>query len=389
MAIFSICAVINSALAEETEKQGFFREKFTDPEDGYFDTSEWLLEDRMFLPVPIVITEPAVGFGLGAALVFFHETNKPIENQQQDAAEEVSGMAHGLPPSLTAVAGAYTENDSWFGGVLHQGTYKQDTVRYTGSLFYPSVNLTFYGGGDTPILKNGLDYNLEGWATIQELSFRLGKSNFFLGGRVAFFDSLSTFKTSQIIPGIGDAELATDNLGAGLVLSYDSRDNIFTPNTGWDIDTRVMAHTGESITNFDYYLFYLLPRYYWQVSEKWNLGFRFQGEFTSGDVPFYALPFISLRGIPVMRYQGEDAVVAEIEARWNLNHRWSLIGFGGVGTTTPVNGNLGDDENHAAGGVGFRYLIARKLGLYTGIDVARGPEETAVYIQVGSAWNNL
>jgi hypothetical protein len=298
-------------------------------------------------------------------------------------------MTHGLPPSMTAVAGAYTENESWFGGVLHMGTYKRDTIRYNGSLFYPSVNLTFYGGGDTPILNNGLDYNLEGWATIQELSFRLGKSNFFLGGRATFFDSVSTFKTSQIIPGINDWELATDNLGLGVVLSYDSRDNIMTPNSGWDIDSRLMAHTGQSILDFDYHLFYLLPRYYWQVSDKWNLGFRFQGEFTSGDIPFYALPFIDLRGIPAMRYQGEDAVVAEIEARWNLNQRWSLVGFGGVGTTTPVGGSLGDGENHAAGGVGFRYLIARKLGLYTGIDVARGPEETAVYLQVGSAWNNL
>ena len=43
-------------------------------------------------------------------------------------------------------------------------------------------------------------------------------------------------------------------------------------------------------------------------------------------------------------------------------------------------------ESVAAGGVGFRYLIARKLGLYSGIDVARGPETTALYLQVGSAW---
>jgi hypothetical protein len=35
----------------------------------------------------------------------------------------------------------------------------------------------------------------------------------------------------------------------------------------------------------------------------------------------------------------------------------------------------------------MRYLIARKLGLYAGIDVARGPEDTVVYVQVGSAWN--
>jgi hypothetical protein len=36
--------------------------------------------------------------------------------------------------------------------------------------------------------------------------------------------------------------------------------------------------------------------------------------------------------------------------------------------------------------VGFRYLIARLLGIHAGLDVARGPEGNAVYIQVGSPW---
>jgi hypothetical protein len=39
-----------------------------------------------------------------------------------------------------------------------------------------------------------------------------------------------------------------------------------------------------------------------------------------------------------------------------------------------------------AGGVGVRYLLARKLGLHVGLDLARGPEDTVVYLQVGSAW---
>jgi hypothetical protein len=34
----------------------------------------------------------------------------------------------------------------------------------------------------------------------------------------------------------------------------------------------------------------------------------------------------------------------------------------------------------------LRYEIARKFGLHVGIDVARGPEDTAFYLQVGSAW---
>jgi hypothetical protein len=39
-----------------------------------------------------------------------------------------------------------------------------------------------------------------------------------------------------------------------------------------------------------------------------------------------------------------------------------------------------------AGGVGFRYRIARQLGLDVGIDVARGPEDAIYYIQFGHAW---
>ena len=35
---------------------------------------------------------------------------------------------------------------------------------------------------------------------------------------------------------------------------------------------------------------------------------------------------------------------------------------------------------------GFRYLIVRKFGLHSGVDVARGPEDTYLYIQIGSAW---
>jgi hypothetical protein len=38
-------------------------------------------------------------------------------------------------------------------------------------------------------------------------------------------------------------------------------------------------------------------------------------------------------------------------------------------------------------GFGFRYLLARKLGLQSGVDLGFGPSgQKAVYIQVGSAW---
>ncbi len=53
---------------------------FIDPEDGMFDASRYLSERRFsFLPVPVVITEPAVGPGFGVVGVFFHESPEQRE----------------------------------------------------------------------------------------------------------------------------------------------------------------------------------------------------------------------------------------------------------------------------------------------------------------------
>ncbi len=38
-------------------------------------------------------------------------------------------------------------------------------------------------------------------------------------------------------------------------------------------------------------------------------------------------------------------------------------------------------------GGGFRYLMARRYGMRVGMDIATGPEDTVVYLAVGSNWN--
>src|SRR4029079_9435817 len=46
------------------------RARFFDPGDGQLDLSYFLENPRGFLPIPIVVTEPAVGYGGGAAGMF-------------------------------------------------------------------------------------------------------------------------------------------------------------------------------------------------------------------------------------------------------------------------------------------------------------------------------
>jgi hypothetical protein len=96
-----------------------------------------------------------------------------------------------------------------------------------------------------------------------------------------------------------------------------------------------------------------------------------------------------MRGVPAMRYLGNYMGSAEVEPRILLNDRWSLVVFGGVGKVglTPERWRE-SDEIWAAGG-GFRYVIARKLGVLAGIDIAFSEDTTAFYIVFGTAWTGL
>lgn len=62
-------------------------------------------------------------------------------------------------------------------------------------------------------------------------------------------------------------------------------------------------------------------------------------------------------------------------------------GFAGSGWTAENISDFGDESAKFAGGGGFRYLIARRLGLRVGLDVAVGPNDTVLYMGIGSAWN--
>ena len=116
------------------------------------------------------------------------------------------------------------------------------------------------------------------------------------------------------------------------------------------------------------------------------LGGGLDARLAYGDIPFYRLPYIDLRGIGSARYQDTRAAVVESELRWNLTQRWALIGFVGAGRTWGRHNSFGDGASQVSKGTGVRYLIARQLGMHVGVDYAWGPEDDTFYIQVGSAW---
>ena len=379
LGLFALLAFAPSSQAGWVESMSeWFNENMIDPEDGKVDISDYLSSASGFLPVPIIITEPAVGFGAGVAVAYFH----PPKELDQDL------HPHQGPPSISVGFAAGTDNGTSLFGAAHSGVWKNDHIRYLGAIASADVNLKFYPSlGQQSAVDEGIGFNVDGTFLLQQIQFRLRESNWWLGSSYLYINAKNSFDLGGAPdPGLPNPLSEFEQGGLGAFVEYDGRNTTFTPTKGIKgiLEFRNYDKRWGSDFNYDHVAGSL--HHFTPFGDYSSLGLRLDGETVSGDVPFFGYPFVSLRGIPAMRYQGEEVLTAEIEYLWGVTPRWTVAIFAGGGKTTTVESFSAEGETVVAGGLGFRYRIARKLGMQLGMDVARGPEETAIYLTVGSAW---
>jgi len=371
-----------------TKETGFFeldKSLFVSEDDGKFDISAFLSTKYGFMPMPIIVTEPAVGYGAGLNLMFLHDSL-------------ASSLERKSPPSISGIVGLGTENDTLFGAAYHLGFWKEDTIRSTTAVGALNVNMDFY------LRDIGIDMNLKGYLAYQELMFRLGDSNVFLGGNYFYVD-IDSKKNSEELLSLNPLFEQEFKMGAlAAVVQYDTRDTIFTPSKGLFAKASLRRVDEAFGGNENFWRYGAKAFYFYPLIDDVTLGLRIEGEavHASGDdrIPYIAQPSINMRGISFMRYQGEKMLLGEVQVRWEFIERWNMVFFGGAGKVygdeykfLPDLGALQetisfmDAPAHPAGGVGFRYELARKFGLWGGLDFAASEDNNfAFYITVGSAW---
>jgi hypothetical protein len=374
-------AVLALAPASACADDGSFWSRFEDPEDGRFDMSAWLLDHKGALPVPVIITEPAIGYGGGVALLYFRRPEgKAMSRTRGD------GEARPIMPDLYAGFAAGTQNGTrGYGGAAYLH-FREDLWRYKGGVGDTRINLDYYrdlpGGGTRRIA-----YTIEGILSLQQVQRRIGDGDAYIGLRWLFVDFDSRLDVQSDAAFFEPREFAQRSSGVGLVFEVDKRDNAFTPSKGWLAVFESTAFAPGFGSDNTYELYRGKAYGYWPFSDgRFVLGARADARAANGDVPFYMQPFLELRGVPAARYQDERTALLETELRWNLDGRWALLAFAGVGKAWGRQQDFGDARSVTTRGAGFRYLIARRLGVYSGLDVAWGPEDRAAYVQVGSAW---
>lgn len=395
MAKYSITTLLTASvclLSSPLAQADFFDEFMIDPDDGQLDASRYISQTPLgFLPVPSIITEPAVGTGLALMGLFFHDTDKNKQTEHTDHAL--------LPKSISIIGAMKTENGTWGTGLGHIAFWQQDTLRYRGFAGYADINLDFYSLAGRELNKP-IALNLHGPGILQQLTKRIPNSNFFAGVK-QFYRGVDIALADPLLPDIDingeqlsilDQQLSKKITTSGLggVFEFDNRNNPLNPEKGFNYRAEYMLFDDSIGSDVEYQSAQIKGLNYWQLSPTTNFAFRYQydGVYADDDtkLPVYVLPFIDLRGIAKSRYQGTDVLVTEVELIYKLNQRWRINGFTGLGKASYSFSDIGSADSQTTVGAGFRYLIAKRYGFTMGLDIAKGPEESAIYIQAGASW---
>lgn len=372
--LINILTGVHTGYAQDVDQSK--KSNFKDSVDGKLDLGKFLVEAHGFIPIPQIITEPALGhFGLMFTLIFVKPNKVQVQGKY-------------TPPDITAAFVGLTANKSWGTGVLRTASLPKHHLKYRIGGGYGHLNMDYYRTFPS-IGEKTFAFNFKLYGLQSSLLRQIGKSNWYAGLDYLFLHNKvdPLFGLENSLAFVDDKVLDATLSSVGLDVELDKRNSVFTPDSGLYFASDFGVNAPWTGSDYEFQLLNLYAFQYFQVTPTWVSGFRFESHHVWGDVPFYSMPSISLRGVPAARYQGTQTYVLETEQRYDLTLRWSAVVFIGMGKAPTEEISLTDAKLVYNYGAGFRYLLARRFRLRTGIDVAGSNDDFGWYIVFGSAWN--
>jgi hypothetical protein len=238
------------------------------------------------------------------------------------------------------------------------------------------------------LVKKKFEFDIKTLPVYLDATKRIGVSHWYAGLKYLFLNTNVGYTGDSLLPPdfVKSSEYKSIVSQLGVIVELDNRDNIFTPDKGIKVHFDASRSDNFLGSDFEYWRMNLYSYGYASLSKKLTGGLRLDAQQAFGDPPFFMLPYIDMRGVPINRYQGNADILTEAELRWNFIRRWSLMFYSGAGKAFDEWSDFGDAKLVITYGTGFRYFIARKFGLRMGIDIAKGPDTWAYYIVFGSNW---
>ena len=323
------------------------------------------------LLVPIPTSNPTFGTGLILGGAYFYKQTEEQKNAQ--------------PASFTSAAVGYTDNESWFAGVMQQNYWKEDKWRFTGVAGYVDLKLELNPGttedGDT----GSVDWLVDGVFLQARLARKL-RGNWYLGLTGRYLD------ISQAIGrNIEDADFnlqsEISSTGVGLNLDFDTRDMPYNPYNGRYFEVKALTSNQSGSDTDSYQSYRIRLRSYHSLADPLVLAWDINGCSKSGQIPLWDTCRLALRGFSGTDYLSKQSLYAQAEIRWRFYKRWGLVAFAGAGRVHDSLGEQGEDETIPSYGVGLRFMVLESQRINVRLDYARSDNgNDALYLSVTEAF---
>lgn len=297
-------------------------------------------------------------------------------------------------PSTGAVAGFYTENESWGLMVIEAARLAGDRWRLRGLASHVDVRYDFYGIGEDAgdagrrlALRQTMDFAVGSALRRVVPGFYGGASLLWIRSDVALQEDLGL-----TVPPPPKDFGATQLMAPGLVAELDTRDDDYWPSRG-SMATGSASFFSLGLGSAREFQRYLAG-YSWYLPLRGDalvLALNASAAGSAGDVPFWAIPSVGagrygLRGYTQGRYRDRLVTTLQGELREHRAGRWGATVFGGIAQVAPAFDELRNAQVLPAAGLGLRFQLTREYPMHLRADYAWGKNESLFYFSVGEAF---
>ncbi len=319
-------------------------------------------QESPWLITPTVSADPKLGTTLGGVVGYIH-TFDPEST-----------------PSLMTAFVTYSDTDSYVGGLFGDMYFQADKHRVMAGYINGKIRNEyddFLGSG----LRVRTEDNIE---SLFARYLRQVSGDWYVGGQLIMSDYVvgADGIFDKILEQIGLTGFQSN--GVGLVVDYDSRNNVRNPTRGQHFVTHNVAYReglgGEESfdalqVNYSHYL---------PFGDGHVLATNARGRWTH-DAPLSGFSSVNMRGYTRGNYLDEHYSHLNLDARFHIYKRWGASVFGGVGCLYERGSDCGDsDALFPMIGGGAIYTLKPDAGIVIRLEYAKGKDDNeAYYLSLG------
>ncbi|HUI63831.1 MAG TPA: BamA/TamA family outer membrane protein [Bacteroidota bacterium] len=339
---------------------------------------------RGVVGAPYVKYEPETGLAGGVvALYYFHLTSDSADGSA-DRPSSVSGGA------------TYTQKKQISTGIDYDFYFASGVYHLSGGFDYKRIPYDFYGVGNrnptdpvdsyTPLWRGG-----DAEFTRNFLRTPLGEGlNAGLGMEFRWDDILSSLQGKILQTGSVPGSKGGLSAGMGIVVNFDTRDNIFSSHEGEFCDFKATFYGRAIGGSFNFNRYTLDLRKFIPVGDTHTIAVQTLEVFVKGVEPFYTMAQLggdnNLRGYFQGRQRNTDMSVLQAEYRLPLVWRFGLALFADAGEVAGALDAFRYSGIHYSAGAGIRFVVIPEEHLGVRLDYGIGSDSSELYFSILEAF---